>query len=261
MCPSYCALCLESKALRNSHIIPNSVFRRIKQLQNSGQLIQLDDSPHTPIQQAQESWCEYLLCADCEHIIGSYEFYGLSLIRENDTKKIQKHADGITFRDHNYAHFKLFLTSILWRASVSKQIFFSKVILPEKCREAARISLLQAKPLNPTRLGCKVLRMIDHTSEAEGGFSEASLKQFVISPIPRLKNQPYHYSFLFLIEGFLLEYFVSSIPHKQSKDQGVHKNRPIWLVPNKSIFKIPELFQFMVTAYGKHDRGITKIKI
>ncbi len=252
---------LEPKALRKSHIIPNAIFCRIKQSQNSGQLIQLDDSQHAPIQYSQESWWEHLLCTDCERIIGGYENYGLSLVRGSDRGKVQRHSEGVTFRAHDYACFKLFLTSLLWRAAVSKQPYFSKVILPEKCQEEARISVLKGQPLRPMRLGCKLLRMVDDTSAANGGFSDGNLEQLVISPIPRLRGHSSYYTFLFLIEGFLLEYFVRAIPHRQADDWGVHKDLPIWFVPHRLIFKVPELLKLMVSAYGKHDCGLVGLSL
>jgi hypothetical protein len=152
-----CALCAETKSLRKSHIIPNAVFRRIKQGQNAGQLIQLDDSEHTLVQYSQNSWWEHLLCAHCEGIIGEYEKYGLDLLRRSHGSRIQNHSDGVTFWAHDYARFKLFLTSILWRAAVSNQSYFSKVLIPERFKEEARTSLLTSKLLRPLRLGCKLL--------------------------------------------------------------------------------------------------------
>lgn len=260
MTPGVCALCVEPKTLRKSHIIPNAVFRRIKQDHNSGQLIQLDDSDHAPVQHSQESWWEYLLCADCERIIGENEKYGLALLRGSDRSRINRHARGVTFRAHDYSLFKLFLTSLLWRAAVSKQPHFSKVRLPDDCQEEARMSLLNGKALGPLRLGCKLLRLIDNISETDGGFSSKSLEQLVISPIPRLHEGRSYYTFLFLLEGFLLEYFVRAIPHKQAHERGVHRESPALFVPNKSIFDVPELLKLMVAAYGKYDRGLVTFK-
>jgi hypothetical protein len=255
-----CALCTKAKILQKSHIIPNSVFRKIKQDQKSGQLIWFDDSASTPVQQSQDSWWEHLLCTDCEQIISNYEKYGLALLRGTDKTKINRHADGVTFRSHDYRRFKLFLTSLLWRASVSKQMVFSKVRLPNACENQARISLHSGKPLGPLRLGCKLLRLVDATSEDRGRFSFDSLNQFVISPLLRLHDGRPYCTFLFLFEGFLMEYFVRAIPHKQAYDHGVHKDSPTFFVPHKSIFDIPELVTLMVSAYGKHDRGLATFK-
>jgi hypothetical protein len=100
------------------------------------------------------------------------------------------------------------------------------------------------------RLGVKLSRLIDYTSAANGGFSAESLEQFIISPIPRLYDGAY-YTFLFLIEGFLLEYFVRAIPFKRSQEKGVHKKSPTLFVPHRSIFDVPELVNFLMSAFKK----------
>lgn len=255
-----CALCIEPKVLRKSHIIPNAVFRRIKHAQNSAQLLQFDDSEHTPVQHSQESWREYLLCADCEQVIAENEKYGLDLLRGSDGSKTYRHSEGVTFRAHDYRRFKLFLTSLLWRAAVSKQAYFSKVILPDDCKEEARASLRSGRPLGHLRLGCKLLQLTDDTSAADGGFSPEMLEQIVMSPIPRLHEGRPYYTFLFVFEGFLLEYFVRGVPHKLAHDLGMHRPSPVLFVPHRTIFDVPELVKLMVSAYRKDDRGVVKFR-
>lgn len=254
-----CALCTERKTLRKSHIIPNSVFRRIKQAQSSGQLIQMDDSKDGLVRRSQETWPEYLLCEDCERIIGGYESYGLELLRTRNAS-VEDRADGVTFRTHDYRRFKLFLTSILWRAAVSRQAVFAKVILPDACREAARASLRAGTPLAPLRLGCRLHRLVDAQATSEYGFDQVSLRQVVIAPIPRLHDGRPYYTFLFLIEGFLLEYFVRGVPFKVAEQRGVHRNASVLFVPNKCIFDVPELVDVMAAGLDKHKRGLVAFK-
>jgi hypothetical protein len=75
--------------------------------------------------------------------------------------------------------------------------------------------------------------------------------QFIISPIPRLYEKRAYYTFLFLIEEFLLEYFVRAIPFKRSQEKGVHKKSPTLFVPHKSIFDVPELVNLLTSAFNK----------
>jgi len=133
-------------------------------------------------------------------------------------------------------------------------------VLLDESREKARVSLFNGKPLHPLHLGCKLLRLIDDTREANGGFSTENLEQLIISPIFRLQEGRPYYTLLFLFEGFLLEYFVRAIPYKRATEKGVHRDLPILFVPNKSIFRIPELVKLMVSAYDKHDRGMVTLK-
>lgn len=246
-----CAMCRrEAVALKLSHIIPNGVFRRIKQAQGSGQLVLMDDSEATPTTRSQSSWTEDLLCDDCEQRVSRYEKYGLELLRE--MRNVSSPA-GVTFRSHRYREFKLFLTSLLWRAAVSKQDVFSKVVLPEACEEAARLSLLSGRPLGPLRLGCRISKLID-SSQGERTFDATSLAQLVISPIPRVSVQTNHYSVLFVIEGFLIEYFVKAIPFKKAAAPGIHRDSPVLFAPNICIFDIPEIVRIMATALTKEKR-------
>ena len=111
-----CALCTQRRDLLLSHVIPNAVFRRIKQEQGSGQLIHMDDSADAPIVRSQDTWVDRLLCAGCEQIVSEYERYGLELLRGHASRSAMlDHADGVTFRGFDYSRFKLFLTSVLWR--------------------------------------------------------------------------------------------------------------------------------------------------
>ena len=254
---STCALCEEQRALQVSHVIPNAVFRRIKQAQNSGQLIFIDDSQTTPILRSQETWSERLLCVECERIIGGYEQYGLELLRGHNRKSpITECADGLSIRAYDYPRLKLFLTSMLWRAAISRHEAFTKVILSAECHMKARASLLTGNPLPALRLGCTLRRLIDSTPKSLGGFDQQNLRQLVISPIPRLQGGRNCYSILFVIEGYLLEFFVRSVPFKAAGQRGCLKDGSVLSIPNVCIFTVPEILSILVSGYSKHDRGL-----
>lgn len=254
---STCKLCREPEELMRSHILPDALFRSIKR-QNSGKLISFDDSKDTSVKYSSESWWEYLFCFDCEGIISDYEKYGLETLRGIPKNMVHSNSRGITIQNVDYVKFKLFATSLLWRAAVSDLDAFAKVVLPDSLAEEARSSLISAKPLSPFKLGCKIVRLFDQTSESEGGFSEAEMKQLIISPIPRIRSR--YVSFIFVIEGYLLEFFVPSIPLNESGRQGVLKNSKVLYIPNKNIFEIQELMNIMVTGYRKADLGMVAFR-
>ena len=218
-----CALCRKPKGLEKSHIIPNSAFRVIKRW-NSGKVITIKDDKESWIEYSNESWWEYLLCSTCEDIIEKYETYSLGLLNSKSRGAILTHNYGITLKNINYPNFKLFLTSILWRASVSKQDVFSKVILHPNWEDEARLSILHGISLAPLKLGCKISKLND--PEQEDSFCEKSLKQIVISPIPRIKKNVI--SFLFVFLGYMFEFFAPAIPYKESKIRGVCKKGSVF---------------------------------
>jgi hypothetical protein len=136
-----CSLCIVESQLCKSHIIPNALFRRLKKEQNTGNLIKFNDHRDSKVVRSQESWWERLLCQSCERKIRDYESCGLNLLRASPNAMVSRHDEGITFQNHSYKQFKLFLTSIVWRAAVSKQETFHNVCAPAEAIEAARVSL------------------------------------------------------------------------------------------------------------------------
>jgi hypothetical protein len=254
---STCQLCRELKELKRSHILPDALFRSIKR-QNSGKLISFDDSKDTSVKYSSESWWEYLLCSDCEGIISGYEKFGLEMLRRMPQNMVQSRSRGLTIQNVDYPKFKLFATSLIWRAAVSDHDAFTKVVLPDSLAEEARSSLIFGKPLNSFKLGCKIARLFDETLESEGGFSNTDIKQLIISPIPRIRTR--YVSFIFVIEGYLLEFFVPAIPFNESTRKGFLKNAKVLYIPNKNIFEIEELVNIMVSGYRKADLGMVTFR-
>jgi hypothetical protein len=121
MTEGICPLCQREKQLSRSHILPNASFRKIKR-QNSGKLVSFDDSAYTPVGHTVESWWEYLLCHECEQILSVYENYSIGILRK------MARDSHFTLKNFDYVKLKLFFTSLLWRAAVSNQDAFSKVI-------------------------------------------------------------------------------------------------------------------------------------
>jgi hypothetical protein len=254
-----CALCTEKRQLCESHIIPNAIFRRLKNRQSGGNLIKFNDAPGSKIIRSQESWYEHLLCEACETTIRNYECYGLAMLRAQGCDvTVVKHSEGVTFRGHSYRTFKLFLTSLVWRACVSKQETFLNVQMPPEISEATRLSLLNGRPLGPAKLGVRISRLTDKTGE-EGALSDETLKQFIISPIAR-KPSNIGYSTLFVIEGFLLEFHIPSIPYKLLDTRGVHRESPTMFVPFLCISKVPEIIKLFDTTRDKQQLGLVTFK-
>lgn len=193
-------------------------------------------------------------------MIRDYETYSFRLLRGAKEFDVHKSSEGITFRNHKYDIFKLFLTSIIWRAALSTQDFFANLWLPQHLLLQARLSLHRSKPLGPFKLGCKLARLTDKTPVSEGGFSDEHLKLFVISPILRQMKEDNYVSYLFLFEGFLFELFTPSLPRRMKNELGVHKDSKVLFAPYKNIFNVPELVQTMMAGYEKNKKGLTTFK-
>lgn len=255
MIEGICALCKNNKKLEKSHIIPNAFFKAIKR-DNSGKMIEINSNLTSLVHYTSESFSEYLLCSLCEDIIEKYEKYGISVLRGEHIINLDRHNHGWTFTNINYQNFKLFLTSLIWRAAVSKQPFFSRVLIPEYLQNEARFSLLNNNPLGSLKLGCKIEKLHDPTIEYD--FSLDDLKGLITAPIPRLHNK--YINFLFVIEGYALEFFCPSVPFKESNKNGIFKNKKIFYVPLLSIFDFKELCIMMAIGYEKNQNRLVKLK-
>lgn len=150
-----CRLCLSTEQLCESHIIPEGLFSS------------LYDEKHRMIGVAvgaqnkraeflQKGFREALLCQNCETFMNrEYEHYGIDTFRKiasqdfNDplhVRRIQdKENEGIIIGGIDYKRFKLFLLSILWRASVSNREEFNQIELGEH-NDIIRQMILNGNP-------------------------------------------------------------------------------------------------------------------
>ncbi|MFA4880953.1 MAG: hypothetical protein WC650_05015 [Candidatus Doudnabacteria bacterium] len=207
-----CKLCLQDKPLlKKSHIFPNFMYRGLFDDKHILYKINLQN-----LSQSQRlSSSEYesdILCEECDNkIIGCYENYASKFIygghkdiyfenREN------KHGIKMTYcKGVDYAKFKLFLLSFLWRASISQRIFFKYVDLGQY-QELIRQMLINNNPKDPMDFPCLISTyksIRDLPSEIVG------------QPIKYRSNNILGYTFL--IGGFIYIFFVSN------------KNKPAWL--------------------------------
>lgn len=105
-----------------SHSIPRSYFKRLKK--DSPQLMIIQKGSKPKLENIDPK--EPLLCFECEQFISNeYESYGTRLLR--NPHNIRKNSDHIIVNSFNYKRFYLFLLSILWRASISKNVHYSSV--------------------------------------------------------------------------------------------------------------------------------------
>lgn len=253
-----CALCLDTKDLRRSHAIPDSVFRRIFR-NNDGQAIGLNDDDNSPVDYSSDSWWEYQLCGDCEqHLNAGYEQYSLSAIRGGKGKVI-KHSLGITFSKIDTLKLQLFFLSIFWRAANSQNQAYQKVYIPEPWNNDLRTHLLNKSRVPLRFMTVKISRLIDRSTEK--GFSLEDLKNIVVSPFFR-KLPDRKFSFCFLFEGFFIEIFVPGYTLKHRNSKGVINplNNTI-VVPYLNIFDIHEFVELLVAGYRKNLEGKVNVAI
>jgi hypothetical protein len=142
-----CRFCDQDKpALAKAHIIPRSLFKVVRGKENySVEMRVSEEAVKEKFQQA-GNYDNGILCENCEQKFSQYDAHGHSVF----TKVFE---DPTIYRDPNqiecayllpnvdFRLLKLFVLSVLWRASVSSLDFFSNVDLGER-HEATMKSLI-----------------------------------------------------------------------------------------------------------------------
>jgi hypothetical protein len=140
-----CALCRDLADLRRSHIIPEFLHRPVYDDDHSTQVIAYGAERATTLRKGLR---ERLLCDRCEGQLQSYEDYFARAWRDHPILNGKLDGQDFTLHGLDYRKTKLFLLSILWRASVSTLPDFSQVSLgPHEDR--IRVMLLRNDPGDP----------------------------------------------------------------------------------------------------------------
>jgi hypothetical protein len=143
--PKPCSLCLKFEELKQSHAIPNSCFRKVKN--RSGQAITISGDTNTYAKRTQESWWTYQLCDACEkHLNDSYEKYALLFLREKKGVN-EENSGNIIFSDIDIVKIQSFFLSIFWRAANSADLAYSSVFIPEPWNNELREYIFKKQPV------------------------------------------------------------------------------------------------------------------
>lgn len=156
-----CKLCLQDKELlKRSHIVPEFIYKhsgmyddkhRYNQV-TTDKLFEGHYSGNEPKKKFKGVYEGDILCQHCDGvIIHDYEDYGKKIIY--DAAKCDNYQDpvnGLKFtlcKGVDYKQFKLFMLSMLWRASISSRDNFD-FMLPSEQEEELREMILNGNPKN-----------------------------------------------------------------------------------------------------------------
>lgn len=138
---------------------------------------------------------EKLLCRICEERLCVYETYASTAF---DGKKTEIPLDGVIIvKDVSYVQFKIFLLSILWRASVSSLDFFSEVSLGRH-ESIIRTMILTNDPGPPDKYGVVPFALIDDGAIQSGLIMQPTRTKFYG-----------HVGYRFVFGGFMWAFLVS----------------------------------------------------
>ena len=123
-----CRLCLMDKKLRNSHIIPEFLYKGLYLIDDHR--FKIIDRETSRDRIAQKGLREKLLCHDCEQFLDRrYEKYFKSVWYDDHPLLNEISGSFYEIIDLDYAKIKLFLLSVLWRAGVASLGPWSEVTL------------------------------------------------------------------------------------------------------------------------------------
>ena len=111
-----CALCKREAPLRRSHVVPEFLYKPHYDEKHRALLFDKRDAPYTMLQKGIR---ERLLCEECEARLQVFEDYFARYWFKQHPLPAVIAAPEVVLSGIDYAQFKLFLLSIVWRASVA----------------------------------------------------------------------------------------------------------------------------------------------
>jgi len=227
-----CALCLLVKPLQDSHIIPEFLYGVMYDEKHRYNVLSLAPDQRDRIEQ--KGARERLLCRECEQKFSKLERYA-SLVLKGGGHGVDGERNGsvVSVTGIDYAQFKLFLLSLLWRAGIAKGRYFERVALGPH-EERLRAMLHGGDP-GPFDLYPCILWGLN--------LQPGEIPQLMVQPC---KDRVWGYTtYHFVVPGFKLVYFVSNqrLPPKQSRFVLQHNGSLIFQV--RSVLELPSVSGFM----------------
>lgn len=254
-----CKLCNEQKDLQLSHAVGDSVFKKIFRT-NSGKAISIT-SGNEDISYCSDSWAEHQLCAGCEELLNvEYEKYSLGVLRGQGCL-FSKTNLGISFSGLDQHKLVMYFLSIYWRAANSRHPSYKNAVILEQDNEYLRNAIFYNLKIPSGKFSVKVSRVID-LSEGKG-FTPGNIKELIVSPFCRIykKHKVNNISVCFMFEGFFIEVYIKALKMNERNKYGVlSKAKSNLVIPYLNLFDIEEIVDLMVTGYGKHIEGSSRVK-
>jgi hypothetical protein len=197
-----CALCDGTGPLRDSHILPEFVYRPSYDETHTAVFF---DAHHGHRGKRRKGLTQYLLCSACEGKFSRWETYFANVWFNAAKGQRPSTLPGppsqvIQICDLNYAQFKLFHLSVIWRAGVSSLPTFDNVRLGAQ-EKKLRNRLMESDPGKPTDYPFFAIALREPRT---GGFQD----QLVKGPdAARVKG---HWVYTFIFGDVQWNYYVSS---------------------------------------------------
>lgn len=234
-----CPICLNTNVeIMISHVIPNAIFRRIKE---NGQAWEISTSK-TSVERTQDSWASRMLCGECEKLLNErFENRSLNTLRLGLKKPKCGHY--VSLRKLDSLSMAYFILSIAWRASRSKHSAYQDICFSSEIESIIRKNIFEDSPEILEIMSFRIY----HLTDSRGYFDESAIQNMIITPY-QIKNQN-QLTIVFIFEGYRFDLIIPSIPQSHRTNRGVlvHK-REILKVPSFDLWSDPGISETLIKA-------------
>jgi len=182
-----CRLCDQTKNLIDAHVIPAWAYRFLYPetdplKENPLILIGKTHTKRRPI----GAYDSGILCKECDNFLGDYDNYGKYTLFEKELERYNDSDTAYVIRDIDTEKFKLFLLSVLWRASISGREEFERVTLGPYEERIKEVLGMIRRGLDVSSLASEYDFIM--TKFDEGDYPEVTNRNIQIPHIQRVKG-------------------------------------------------------------------------
>lgn len=240
-----CKFCLREARLVKSHIIPEFMYEYSRLYDKKHRFFEIERAKDArEFEYKQKGLREPLFCKECKDKMSKWEKYAKKTLYGGHNPKYVNQAgrrceEYVLFTGVDYKKFKLFLLSILWRASVTKLDEFSEISLGPH-EERIRKMIFEETPGNKDDYGCIITAVM---------LDNSTMKGFVI-PGGTMRVHG-HNCCRFFIGGLLYGFFVSkhNVPN-QVRGLFLNRSNELRIVITK-VENVPFLTNFIEDFFRK----------
>ena len=160
---SKCRLCLKEATLCNSHVIPEFIYEQLNLYDEKHRFNVLSTKSGNHPTFMQKGIREKLLCKLCEEKLSKWEKYARQSMYGGECIEVITINPGYFEFQIDYAKFKLFQLSILWRVGLSTNDAFASVKLGNH-EDVLRRMLFEETPGSAETYGCVITYSTKHTN-------------------------------------------------------------------------------------------------
>lgn len=226
-----CALCLQEKSLRLSHIVPEFMYAAM--YDGKHRFFGISSIPTKRNKFFQKGLRERLLCSDCEQHIGKYEHYASGVFYGHTVRKTSRVAQGYLLEGLDYAKLKIFFLSLLWRFAMTTVEQYRRADLgpyTEKLRQL----ILSDDPGDYLKYPCMVTAII---------IDGKHMADLIAPPADtRLEGQRI---WNIVVAGFVFSFFLGKTATPSTLRAGFLRENGTLFVQVRDIHEIDYLYRFL----------------